>query len=109
MLTLIRRRVFLAGGFAFCALIGRVSAQQPNPIEVLVCSGGSSLGIRYQLGQDAEGAHHPLWTPDGTRLIYFRVSIQPCMPLMARRAQCPAGFEAGSVTLGDRRCSVSTH
>lgn len=29
MLTLIRRRVFLAGGFAFCALIGRVSAQQP--------------------------------------------------------------------------------
>jgi Tol biopolymer transport system component len=31
----------------------------------------SSPGIRYQLGQDAEGAHHPLWTPDGTRLIYF--------------------------------------
>ena len=29
MLTMIRRRVFLAGGFAFFALIGRVSAQQP--------------------------------------------------------------------------------
>ena len=32
----------------------------------------SSPGIRYQLGQDAEGAHHPLWTPDGARLIYFQ-------------------------------------
>ncbi len=32
----------------------------------------SSPGTRYQLGQDSETAHHALWTPDGTRLIYFQ-------------------------------------
>ena len=38
----------------------------------------SSPGIRYQLGQDADGSHHPLWTPDGTRLIYFQ-GIDPAV------------------------------
>ena len=37
----------------------------------------SSPGIRYQLGQDAEVANHPLWTPDGTRLIYFQGAGPP--------------------------------
>jgi Tol biopolymer transport system component len=32
----------------------------------------SSPGTRYQLGQDVDLNHHPLWTPDGKRLVYFR-------------------------------------
>jgi len=31
----------------------------------------ASPGTRYQIGRDDELAHHPLWSPDGRRLIYF--------------------------------------
>ena len=32
----------------------------------------SAPEARYQIGRDEEAVHHPLWTPDGSRLYYFR-------------------------------------
>ena len=31
----------------------------------------SAPEARYQIGRDEEAVHHPLWTPDGSRLFYF--------------------------------------
>ena len=31
----------------------------------------SAPETRYQIGRDEEAVHHPLWTPDGSRLFYF--------------------------------------
>ena len=32
----------------------------------------SAPEVRYQVGRDEEAVHHPLWTPDGSRLFYFQ-------------------------------------
>ena len=37
----------------------------------------SDPGTRYQIGQTADGAHHPLWTRDGDRLLYFPLPGSP--------------------------------
>ena len=31
----------------------------------------SAPEARYQIGRDEESAHHPLWAPDGSQLLYF--------------------------------------
>ena len=31
----------------------------------------SASEARFQIGRDEEAVHHPLWTPDGSRLLYF--------------------------------------
>jgi Tol biopolymer transport system component len=63
----------------------------------------SSPGTRYQLGQD--GNHHPLWTPDGTQLIYYfqngaveAVNVLTALTVGFARPTALAGFSPFNVS-----------
>ncbi len=49
----------------------------------------SNPETRFQVGQDEEVAHHPLWAPDGNRLFYFSTTLPMAVDV---RTQPTVGF-----------------
>ena len=44
----------------------------------------SAPETRFQVGQDEEIAHHPLWAPDGTQLFYVAVNFPMTVDVRTR-------------------------
>ena len=48
-----------------------VAYTQRDPVVAMWVASMGAPETRYQVGQDSDVAHHPLWSPDGHRLFYF--------------------------------------